>query len=603
MESFEEKLQRVAELDVPAASPRTESDKQHHGRESPRRSSATRGRSNHHRPPTDDDRRHGSRPPTTHRPDASAPRASSTTRSQRYGPSASLEDEPKRKSREVLSSVAQREQPDPPTRARTMDTINGQPRSSDRPSSPSSLYVAARTSTATSTGQSNKIRDQSAFAPMDNLKGTSSLATTAIGGGNAAAAVELDATPIRGHRPPSCPASTLADPTASSYPVDPGVSRMPGERDLESVSRAWEVIVNEQAQTIAKLQREKLSIVGDVKDLQQKNDDLVVQVEDLRDMLASKVIPATHFGASLIPDTHVQGRWNELCFDIRQCVTEHVKPPGGAWYARNMAFTDLAKLTPDYIVFLSDINGCCRLAEAIIWDIISRNVFGNGDKMGKVIWAGKPSGNLRCLLDGAFQLSEQDQEKAFHTWRRQTATFFSTHARPKDVQTQVDSLVREVESKLKHILINRGKAGLKEQLKKIFFDAIRLDCDLLQQSAFWFVRYPDTDQTKRYGVKYSEDTMKLVSADHDSPLMVDLMISPALFKAGDSHGEDYGRVELACKSMVSACEVRRWRTLVPAMLGGLPEGADPLTGMTRLKRRTSTTGGQGGKWRSSQSQL
>jgi hypothetical protein len=173
------------------------------------------------------------------------------------------------------------------------------------------------------------------------------------------------------------------------------------------------------------------------------------------------------------------------------------------------------------------------------------------------------------------------------------------------MQAHIDNMIHEVESTLKHLLNSRGKTALKKQLENIFLDAISLDCDLLQQSAFWFVRYPDTDQAKRYGVKYYEDTMKLIAMDNESTLRVDLMISPALFKAGDSHGEDYGRVEVACKSTVSACEVSKLRAFLPAVLGGVSEGADPsgLTGMTRLPRRASTTGGQSGRGRSSRAQL
>ncbi|KAK4444196.1 hypothetical protein QBC34DRAFT_385471 [Podospora aff. communis PSN243] len=506
---------------------------------------------------------------------------------------ASLEDEPRHQSREVTTSAAgeQWEQPpDPPARVRTTETLNSQPLSADRPGSPASLYVASRVSMSAST-----------------------LATPGVDSGSAGAPVELDATPIAGQLGLRRPANVSASTNAQSYSIDPDVTRR--VRGLENASRGQEAIVSEQAHLIslleeanAKLKQDKMNIIGDVKELQQTNDHLLAQVDDLRDMLASRVTPAVNSGSALIPDTHVHGRWNELCFDIRQCVAEHVKTPGGAWYGRNANLPHFARLTPDPIVFLSTINGCHQIAEAVIWDVIARNVFGNGDNIGKLLWAGKLSTDLGNLLNSGLQRMEQEQEKAFHTWRRQTATYFRAYSHPKAVQAHVDLLINEVDSKLRSqsLLNGRGKT-FKKQLERILFDALSLDRDLLQQSAFWFVRYPDTDQSKRYGVLYSEDTMKLITMDNESPLRVDLMISPALFKAGDSHGENYGHVEVACKSTVSACGVSKWRVRLPVLLGGVPEGADPsgLTGLTRMpvQRRASASGRQGGKWRGSRTQL
>jgi len=99
---------------------------------------------------------------------------------------------------------------------------------------------------------------------------------------------------------------------------------------------------------------------------QQERDSLAARVEDLRDMLASKVVPTGHPGASLIPDTEVERRWNTLCFTIRQVMYDHLTIPGVSKRASN-SLAALRTLTPDSDDLLRNGNGCIMLAQAVIW--------------------------------------------------------------------------------------------------------------------------------------------------------------------------------------------------------------------------------------------
>jgi hypothetical protein len=160
------------------------------------------------------------------------------------------------------------------------------------------------------------------------------------------------------------------------------------------------VIVDKQNEKIAgleeknlRMQQKNTDLENDLQGRQQENNELAARVEDLQDMLASKVAPSGNPGASLMGDADVQGRWNALCFDIRQLVAGHVNPSG----KRGISISALRALTRADEAILRDRDGCYLLAQATIWSILVEHVFGNGARMSRMFWAGRFSEGLRCL--------------------------------------------------------------------------------------------------------------------------------------------------------------------------------------------------------------
>lgn len=133
--------------------------------------------------------------------------------------------------------------------------------------------------------------------------------------------------------------------------------------------------------------------------LEEENKLLLERAEDLEDLLASKATRTTNPGTSLMGDTEVQGRWDSLCFEIRQCVAEHISTPGSPTYnIDESTFSRFCGLPPNHVaVFLRDREGYRLLAQAVIWRILAEHVFGNKTRMSRMFWAGKVSEGARCL--------------------------------------------------------------------------------------------------------------------------------------------------------------------------------------------------------------
>ena len=169
-------------------------------------------------------------------------------------------------------------------------------------------------------------------------------------------------------------------------------------------------------------------------------------------------------------------------------------------------------------------------------------------------------------------------EKAFHSWRRQTATLIGTLARPEDVRTHTDGLLATIESKLKHFVSDRP-GGLRERIQEIILSAIRLDCELSQQCAYWYVCYLNIDQVNRAEVEFDDTYMK-VPTTHGAGQRVALMIFPALYKAGDSRGERYGQCKVVSKSEV-ICFSPQPPPKHYEQPAGVPQVVDSKTAMAR----------------------
>ncbi|KAM7222486.1 hypothetical protein V8F06_001980 [Rhypophila decipiens] len=591
-ERFDDKLRKVVHLKLDVSTtPATE--RENGEREPPSRRSfaLVSGRSSQHRPHLDEEDRQ--RRVAKHRRDGSAPASYDTSRRQRNGPGVSAtnsQDELIGKDHAGDSFAARKRQPPEFSAKSKIISANSFPVSS------SEGGLLTRSQSSVKASGSPRARTNETTLGSSSTPEFGGPPITAAMGQHAMATSSPDGTSDK-KRESQAPASNSTSSITPSSNGDPNT--LSKAKDLNSICREFEKIIDLQSKKIEKLskleERDKLlqqkntDLCHELQELQERNDQLVkkndeleIRAEDLVDMLASKATPTTNSGASLIPDTQVQARWNSLCFAIRQCVAEYVNPTGSLALIHESVFPRFHSLIPSHVaVPLRDKEGCQLLAQAVIWRILVEHVFGNGTRMSRMFWAGK--------------FSEGTELKAFHGWRRQTASFLSDLADPEDVGAHIDGILAITESSLNCFLSVPWPATLRGRVHEIINSAISLDCDLSQQWAYWYVDYPS--QPGRNGETFQrfDNALMKVPKSHDANQLVDLMISPALHKAGDSRGQGYEQVEVACKSEVICVEephphmpqspVWQYYQVPP----GVPSVVDPRT--QRLRQQHKQTSG------------
>lgn len=168
---------------------------------------------------------------------------------------------------------------------------------------------------------------------------------------------------------------------------------------------------------------------------------------------------------------------------------------------------------------------------------------------------GQFANRVNYLADSTLQTCHaQTALKAFHGWRRHTATFLSDLAAPNDVGTHIDDILAITETGLKIFLPGPWPAILRERFQEIIATAIRLDCDLSQQWAYWYVDYPDLpDGHGSQPLQKFDNTLMKVPKSHEPDQTVFLMISPALYKAGDSRGQGYEEQDEVARKCEVVC--------------------------------------------------
>ena len=332
----------------------------------------------------------------THRRDRSAPPSYDSAHLQRYGPASTAAgpDYELPKNGYASSSPSRRLPLEPSSRS-TMADPNHCPIPSEQDDSSSRLPLLAMVSSSTPTDEASP----APFAPLPTPAQMAATNTTVRATQCVAADGVLVASPAE-HQVIGHPGACASRNTPSACPACFDTSTK-AKDDLDEACRDFQLILDEQDYKIAgledknrTLQKKNTDLKHALESQQQESKDLTARVEDLQDMMASKVVaPNSNPGIGLIGDADVQARWNYLCFSIRQVVTDHVDASG----KRGSSISALRDLTGAYEVLLRDKDGCCLLAQAIIWRVLAEHVFGNGARMSRMFWAGKFSESLRCL--------------------------------------------------------------------------------------------------------------------------------------------------------------------------------------------------------------
>ncbi|KAK1779257.1 hypothetical protein QBC45DRAFT_412089 [Copromyces sp. CBS 386.78] len=241
----------------------------------------------------------------------------------------------------------------------------------------------------------------------------------------------------------------------------------------------------------------------------------------------------------------------------------------------------LRSITPHYRTLLAMKDGRQLLAEAAIWSLLVKEVFGTRETASWMHWAGTLSGHLRVMVAEGFQRGNHQNSKEFHRWRCHTASFLATLPSEGDVRAHAELVVQRLEHTLWYTLTggggsgptgtgnkskafrggggSRGKVGnlnnLRSGLVEIVLSAIQFDKDLCQQQAFWYCQYPTstTGRDKNGTTRFDPQQMEALNGDSKSVgsgAVVTLMVSPMLVKAGDSYGKGYDVSETMEKSVV-----------------------------------------------------
>ncbi|KAK3391790.1 hypothetical protein B0T20DRAFT_65191 [Sordaria brevicollis] len=236
----------------------------------------------------------------------------------------------------------------------------------------------------------------------------------------------------------------------------------------------------------------------------------------------------------------------------------------------------LRSITPHYrtLLAMKDMDGRQLLAEAVIWSLLVKEIFGTKEMTSWMHWAGTLSSNLRVMVAEAFQHGTQNS-KEFHRWRCHTASYLATLPNEADVHTHAELVVQKLEHVVWYTLTGGGSAAsnkpktsrstktnnfnnLRSGLLEIVLSAIQFDKELCQQRAFWYCQYPAAtsppkDNNDGGVIRFEPQTMEALNGDSKSvgpTAVVTLMVSPMLVKAGDAYGDGYDRPEVIEKSVV-----------------------------------------------------
>lgn len=164
-------------------------------------------------------------------------------------------------------------------------------------------------------------------------------------------------------------------------------------------------------------------------------------------------------------------------------------------------------------------------------------------------------------------------DRDLHDWRALTATLISrlnTFNKPdEDNETGITACSRRIMSMVANWVASEDQGMLEDGLQKILSDAVKLSQTLRCQRAFWSIRQPGSvvNRTLNAGrtgswLYFDEGTMDDGQGDEDSEgrsiptwsrKIVEIIISPSLWKCGNTDGERYDiescveRSEVKCK--------------------------------------------------------
>jgi hypothetical protein len=353
--------------------------------------------------------------------------------------------------------------------------------------------------------------------------------------------------------------------------------------------------VKSKFEALQKEQKETLETVQQALDAKnQAQDDKENMLEKWREATSAlnKLQEEMNYKAD---DTYFSGIWRTLQANIENLTLSHFggRPAKPSKLARAKASLhakpedepakDLIFLTSEWSKYLGSERGRPLLMQAFIWNMLNYCIFDSLNRHSQgLYWAGNlrtPLSRLRAdlrsgmcmgtigcysrvlnlpftevlLMRGVDETAQGLLEKEirdYHKWRAITTQLLLSKRPKRILPHEIAELVDDVVKYLRRHFTNptpENEANFKNRLADIFTEAIHLDGEMNQQRAFLFCEMwvNDYDAKEPWGFPFDSSMMQAIedpgkgSNSFAVKATVELLISPALFKAGNAYGENY----------------------------------------------------------------
>lgn len=147
--------------------------------------------------------------------------------------------------------------------------------------------------------------------------------------------------------------------------------------------------------------------------------------------------------------------------------------------------------------------------------------------------------------------------REYHTWRAKTTTLLLPKIKSRSVEDRIGGLWRKLSDTLRQF-VTEPDSKFDIRLREILVQAVNLDQCMNTQKAVFTPR-SCFQKDMRFGFPFDRQSMESIDTDGDAydHMDVELVVAPALLKAGNSKGEDYGTESVLVHSQVSCQRILR----------------------------------------------
>ncbi|KAL2016083.1 hypothetical protein VTK56DRAFT_4290 [Thermocarpiscus australiensis] len=263
--------------------------------------------------------------------------------------------------------------------------------------------------------------------------------------------------------------------------------------------------------------------------------------------------------APKVSDSEIQAQWRNLNFSIRQFVSRYLPGSLGGPTVQRLAQQEIFKCLPDMEKTMQLPLLCPVILESWIWHFLCIRLFDSHSDF----WAGDIGQAFSKMCDQTRNLISHNCEPStpaaaaslvqFHDWRVRLAHFISeleNHNKDSKVMHTVESMLQglnfitasmspDIRLEMHHdaLAIVRKAAELDKifRLARADFHVFitRVKLPLVQPPSFGFKFDPETMESIK------DIPIVAYGNPADQLPVVDLAVSPGIFKAGNSDGADY----------------------------------------------------------------
>ncbi|KAM0813537.1 hypothetical protein AB5N19_13532 [Seiridium cardinale] len=246
-----------------------------------------------------------------------------------------------------------------------------------------------------------------------------------------------------------------------------------------------------------------------------------------------------------VDDESVRSKWRSLDYAIRNLSTQAFKSHGSRPSLPQDVTDDFLSISRNYAFYLSSKDHVSLLFRAAIWLHVSEGILCAPFQ----IW-GNDVGNSFTVMSNAMKDCRDktpNLETDYHAWRTATAKYLHQNHQVK--QDVIDRMVEIICSRYSPLATGHSHEGLEIALRSIGSAAVELALIFARSRANFFLVTHDQIENGKTSCKDNAEYMDVVK-DVFGDGKIDLLVSPALIKRGDSDGDCYEECTVLAKGSV-----------------------------------------------------